>query len=478
MDRDQKIRTRTIIVNVINSLDLDDIHRIIASDTKWMSLRQAMTDLVLKDFPQLSADKVKEFIDSCIGNVMKAYEDLRDNKPDGVDLAKLQLWREVWMREKEKSRRADDNDSRFLLSKKMRIAHAAHAEASSSDRPLAREDALVKTEFNSECTFTIGIPKQAISILSKLGSGSYGTVSKCQIKGISFLPAAIPWCCKEFKGGIKSQLKNFSLESSIDLLHPGIVRPIAHTRSPPWMIIFPYFNGGSLGDLLEIVPYPAHFAKVVAIQDGGGKARPPSNAKTVSNEERERGHNLCLHAPSLIHAFVQALAHAHGEGVFHNDLHPWNIMLDFTAEGVPRIGLIDWGLAMRAGVEQRVTNITNQVQHRIRPWRADELLAIKHPCPWTYATDVYAVAWVIDCICKFCFEYSQWASTNWATTRTSVDIQTIARIIEESFLKKKPEERGTMADLDASLQRMDLQPLRCLRPITEMNPIFIQPASL
>ena len=79
MDRDQKIRTHTIIMQVINSLELDDIHRIIASDTKWISLQHSMVDSVLKDFPQLSADKVKEFINSCIGNVVKPYEDLRDN---------------------------------------------------------------------------------------------------------------------------------------------------------------------------------------------------------------------------------------------------------------------------------------------------------------------------------------------------------------------------------------------------------------
>lgn len=473
MDRDQKLRTRLVIVKVILSLELNDIHQILANENKWISMRQEMVDTVLKTFPELTAEKVKDFIDSCIGNVLKSYEDLRDNKPDGIDLAKLQLWREVWIREKEKNSRADDFNSRFILSKKMRMLHATQAEASSFDHPLAREDALVRTEFNSECTFTIGIPKKAISILCKLGSGAYGTVSKCQINGISFLVAAIPLCCKEFKGGAKSQFKNFGLESSIDLLHPGIVRPVAHTRGPPWMLIFPYFNRGSLGDILEMVPYPANLAKMVAIQEGNGKTRLPIHAKKVSEEQRRYGHNPCLHAPALIHAFVQALVHAHGKGVLDNDLHPWNIMIDFIAAGVPRIGIIDWGLAMRAGIEQRVTNITNQLQHKIRPWRADELLAIKHPCPWTYATDVFAAAWVIDAICKFCFEYSEWASTDWATTRTSVDIQTIAGIIEKSFLKKKPEERDTMADLDEALQQMELQPLQCLRPLSEMNPIFI-----
>ena len=143
MDRDQKVRALIVLVRVIGSLELDDIHRIVASDTRWISLRQEMVDNVLKTYPQLNADKVKEFLDSCIGNVIKAYEDLRDQKPEGIDIAKLQLWREAWINEKEKTRRANDTDSRFQLSKKMRIHHAGQAEASSSDRPpLAREDVL------------------------------------------------------------------------------------------------------------------------------------------------------------------------------------------------------------------------------------------------------------------------------------------------------------------------------------------------
>ena len=104
-----------------------------------------MVDNLLRTYPALNVDKAKEFIDSIIGNVMKAYDDLRDNKPEGIDVAKLQLWREVWMKEKEKSRRSNDTNNRFQLSKKMRIHQATHVEATSSDHPLARDDALVKT---------------------------------------------------------------------------------------------------------------------------------------------------------------------------------------------------------------------------------------------------------------------------------------------------------------------------------------------
>ena len=44
-----------------------------------------------KSFPQLPTQKVKEFIDSGIDNIEKAYDDLRDNKPDEINSAKLNL---------------------------------------------------------------------------------------------------------------------------------------------------------------------------------------------------------------------------------------------------------------------------------------------------------------------------------------------------------------------------------------------------
>ena len=171
----------------------------------------------------------------------------------------------MWAREKDRTRRANDLDTHFDLSNKKQAFWAAFAEGSSSAAPLSKEEALLKTKLNSQCTFTIGIPKEAIFIISKLGSGTYGTVSKCQIKKISFLPKSIPWDCKELKGAAKSQLKKFGMEASINILHLGIVQPIAHTKSWPWLLIYPFFNGGTLGDLLEIMPYPAHFAKIMAI---------------------------------------------------------------------------------------------------------------------------------------------------------------------------------------------------------------------
>ena len=199
MYRDKKLHSLIIIVNFIDSLDLDDIQCIISCDIKQIAFLDIMMMHVLKIFPQLLAQKLKDYIDSWIGNVKKVYDDFKANKSDGIDSAKIKLWRQVWTREKERSRCVVDLDSHFVWSKKMCTLHGTLAEGSTSEYPLPREDALVKIEFNSFCTFTIQIPQEAITILSKLGSGSYGTISKCQIKGISFLLEYILWFAKSPK---------------------------------------------------------------------------------------------------------------------------------------------------------------------------------------------------------------------------------------------------------------------------------------
>ena len=55
----------------------------------------------------------------------------------------------------------DNIDNYFLLSKKMRHYHATQVDASSFDAPPTREDALVKTKFNSKCSFMDWDPKRS-----------------------------------------------------------------------------------------------------------------------------------------------------------------------------------------------------------------------------------------------------------------------------------------------------------------------------
>ena len=57
-----------------------------------------------------------------------------------------------------------------------------------------------------------------------------------------------------------------------------------------------------------------------------------------------------------------------------------------------------------------------------------------------------------------------------------MDVQTIQGIIQASLFRKVPKERGTLADLDTALQRMELQPSQCLCPPIKMNPIYLNPS--
>ena len=142
----------------------------------------------------------------------------------------------------------------------------------------------------------------------------------------------------------KHQWKGFALEGAIDLNHTGIVRCIAHSKQQPWLQIFPFFNGGTLVDSMETVPCPhGTFTSLVALQEWKGKILPSFKWVQPSKEKLNHAKSICAHAPSLIHALVKALRFSHEEGIIHNDLHPWNIILDFTTDLTPRIKIIDWG---------------------------------------------------------------------------------------------------------------------------------------
>ena len=52
---------------------------------------------------------------------------------------------------------------------------------------------------------------------------------------------------------------------------------------------------------MEIVPYPAHIAKMVAIQDGGGKVKLPiATQRTPSKEKSYNGGTMYVCMPHLL----------------------------------------------------------------------------------------------------------------------------------------------------------------------------------
>ena len=81
-------------------------------------------------------------------------------------------------------------------------------------------------------------------------------------------------------------------------------------------------------------------------------------------------------------------------------------MLDFTPNNQPRIGVIDWGLALRLNYEKHASLTPNMKDVQLRPWLAPELLSATNLDVYSKAVDVYALSWMILQICTFCEEFS------------------------------------------------------------------------
>ena len=92
-----------------------------------------------------------------------------------------------------------------------------------------------------------------------------------------------------------------------------------------------------------------------------------------------------MNMPHIMHAIVAGMNAAHMAGILHTDLHPFNVMLDFTRDMHVHVGIIDWGLLLRVGgkkcrsmtfvfdadmnaeaVAEKV--IWGQREQRARPW--------------------------------------------------------------------------------------------------------------
>lgn len=67
-------------------------------------------------------------------------------------------------------------------------------------------------------------------------------------------------------------------------------------------------------------------------------------------------------------------------------------MLDFSMDGVPQVGIIDWGLELHIEYEKWSNNIINTLDERLWPWHALKLLEKDSTFPWSQASDMYALA--------------------------------------------------------------------------------------
>ena len=433
-------------------------------------LQKVMVDVLSTRATSTDFINAKKALDSMVGNMEKCAVDLGEKLPSIV-IDNLKAWDVKWNVEKDKSNRASKIDTQSQLSKRRRVDQAKHAQFQGATSSTG-DASLPSSLRNSECSLTVGIPHDAIVYHERMGKGSFGECFTVSIKDISFFPEEIVYAAKKYKGLPKKRLKSFEKEIGIDLIHRGIVRSIGHTRSSPWVAIFPLYNGTCLGALMQALHYDkGTFKRVVKKIAGDGVVRDKGREPYISLEQRNRINGFCEQAPNLIHAMVQAMAFAHEMGVVHCDLHPLNIMLDFTRDCLPRIGIIDWGLALRLGFEKRKSSSFLEKTHVLRPWLAPELLDKENDEVYTKAVDTYALSWVIVQICTFCAEFSSEHKTGWESTLVASQCDHIKHIVKTGYMVKYGN-RKTLEELNIELDRMQLDPSKCLRPLNEMMPAF------
>ena len=111
------------------------------------------------------------------------------------------------------------------------------------------------TSLNAKCAHVIGIPHEVLTEGETMGTGSFGICRLYTVKDISFFLEHINYVGKCYKRDTEAKLNNFQTEQGMQLLHPSIVECIGFTKGMPWITIFPYYNGGSIGVTMCQIPH-------------------------------------------------------------------------------------------------------------------------------------------------------------------------------------------------------------------------------
>ena len=121
--------------------------------------------------------------------------------------------------------------------------------------------------------------------------------------------------------------------------------------------------------------------------------------------------------PHIVHALVDGMATAHMARIVHTDVHPFNIVLDFTKDLKVQIGIIDQGLLLK--VPSKCQSLNFVVDANKNPTRAAEAKAYadkeQHKQLWlapegwdhlladaySQASDVYALDYLFELFMNF-----------------------------------------------------------------------------
>ncbi|MEZ5964540.1 MAG: bifunctional serine/threonine-protein kinase/formylglycine-generating enzyme family protein [Planctomycetota bacterium] len=209
-------------------------------------------------------------------------------------------------------------------------------------------------------------------LLERLGSGGMGVVYRARAEGSTECCAVKIIRPEQVCGEDGRRRLRREVAAASALQHPGIVRVIdvGIDDELPWFAM-DLVSGAALSELIA-----------VAREDGGDAVATRLHAELAHAPDGSRlrpWHRLVLEALAQV---LDALQHAHDQGVLHRDVKPSNVLVDVTGRAV----LIDFGLAHVAAA----TTITRTGDTLgSLPYMAPELLRSSGEA--SVASDIYAV---------------------------------------------------------------------------------------
>ena len=193
-----------------------------------------------------------------------------------------------------------------------------------------------------------------------------------------------------------------------------------------------------------------------------------------------------MNMPHIMHALVDGMAAAHMAGILHTDLHPFNVVLDFTKDLKARVGIIDWGLLLRAPSKQISLNFVYEAdknpakvaeaqaytdrERNKQPWLAPELYDPLLTDAYTQASDVYALGYLLETL----YDYWKKVQELWmgGITHDSATMEQIHYKVKCWMSLPDPLERKPLLQVAEFFRSLKTEPARAQRPFVELSISF------
>lgn len=199
----------------------------------------------------------------------------------------------------------------------------------------------------------LGSTFEIYDIIEQIGDGSFGTVHKAKHK-ISQKIVAVKVMKKKYE----------KIDDCVDQFEPKLLHLM-----PPHINIVQMYDSffSTTGDLSFIMEF----------MNGG-------NLYQLMKERKEQHLPLSnCELQSILHQILSALSHVHHHNIFHRDMKPENLLIDYST-GNPIIKLADFGLAREIKSEPPYTEYVST-----RWYRAPEVLL--RSTEYSSAVDLWAV---------------------------------------------------------------------------------------